>query len=124
MVAPCERLMECKEMKSRASTADSASAAFSTLCLCHHLQLHDTAILLLLKILAPLLHVDVIPRQHFIHGPMALRIERGIDAQVGERLPPDLGLEAFGPAIEPAAAPPGFFQSDRNPAIAARQYAF
>src|SRR5262249_705215 len=90
----------------------------------HHLELQQTAVLLLLEVLAALLDVDVVPRQHLVHRPGALRVERGVDAEVGEGLPPDFGLEAFGPAVEAAAAPPGFLERHRNAAVATRQDAF
>src|SRR5258708_6747197 len=76
----------------------------------HHLQLHDAAVLFLLQVFAPLLDVDVVPRQHFAHWPGALRVPCRINAKVGERLPPEIRLEALGPAVKPAAAAPGFFE--------------
>src|SRR5262249_1745664 len=68
--------------------------------------------------------VDVVPGQEFVHRPGALRVPRRVDAQVGEGLPPDFGLEAFAPAVEAAAAAPGFFQGDGDAAVPTRQNAF
>ena len=41
-----------------------------------------------------------------------------------KRLPPEVRLEALVPAVEPAAAPPGFFERRRDAPVAARQNAF
>src|SRR5262245_6168558 len=87
----------------------------------HHLQLEQAARLLLFEILAALLDVDVVPRQKLRQRSVALRVPRHVDAQVGERLPPELRLEALAPAVESGAAPPGLLQRRRHPPVAARQ---
>src|SRR5262249_15455181 len=62
--------------------------------------------------------------QHFAHRPVAVRIEVDVDVEIAEGLPPNFGLEAFAPAVEPAAAPPGFFEGHGDAAVAAREHAF
>src|SRR5258707_6086685 len=38
----------------------------------HHLQLQQTAILLLLQVFTPFFDIDMIPRQPFVYGPRSL----------------------------------------------------
>src|SRR5437870_5121023 len=71
--------------------------------ICHYLQLHQAARLLLLQVFASLLDVYVVPGQDLAHRPGAVRVPGHVDAQVSEGLPPDLGLEALAPTVKPAA---------------------
>src|SRR5207249_157413 len=89
----------------------------------HYLKLYRAPPLLLLQILAAFLDVDMIPRQHFRHRTAALRVPGRIDSQVGERLPPNVGLEGFLPTVQAAATAPRFLQGRRHTPVAARQYA-
>src|SRR4051794_11938066 len=94
-----------------------------SLCVGHDLELQKAALLLLLEELAPLLDVDVVPGKDLGHGPRPLAVPGRVDVEIAERLPPGLGLETLPPAVEPAAAPPGFLQRHRHAAVTAREHA-
>src|SRR5260370_1139837 len=46
------------------------------------------------------LGIDVVPRQHLGQRPGALRVPGHVEDEVGDRLPPDVGLEALAPTVE------------------------
>src|SRR5438552_3689200 len=102
----------------------TALGACLLLCVRHYFELQEAAVLLFLQEFAAFFHVDVVPRQYFGHGPGALRIPGGVNVQIAERAPPEVGLEALAPAIHAGAAAPGLFENHRNAPIAARQHAF
>src|SRR5260370_581296 len=78
-------------------------------CIRHNPQLHHAPFLFFFQILAALLDVHMIPRQQLGHRPRALRVRRGVDTEIREGLPPKGRFETLFPAVQPAAAPPGFF---------------
>ena len=52
---------------------------------------------------------------------LAVAVERDVDAQIVEGLPPETGVEILRPGVEPRTAAPGLLDRGGNPAVSARQ---
>src|SRR3954453_11308930 len=74
----------------------------------HGLELDHRAVLLLRKVVASVLDVDVVPGEHLVHRPLALAVEGNVDVHILERPPPEPGVEMLGPGVEPRPSAPGF----------------
>src|SRR5262245_9741796 len=79
----------------------------------HGFGLHQRAILLLGQVVAAVLDPEMVPGEDFLDGPRAVAVERDVDAELGERVPPKLGVEVLGPGVQPRAAAPGGLQRGR-----------
>src|SRR4051794_8537914 len=66
----------------------------------HHVELDQAPLLLLLQVGPALLDVDVVPRQQFADRSLAVDVEREVDPEVGDRVPPDVGPEALLPGVQ------------------------
>src|SRR3954463_7695611 len=104
-------------MRSRVQTGPSNGPG-------HRFELDDGAVLLLGQVLAPLLDVDVVPGEDLVDRPLPLAVEGDVDAEVLEGLPPELGIEVFGPGVEPGPASPGLLEPGGDAAVAPGQDAF
>ena len=43
----------------------------------------------------------MVPGKHLVDRPFAVAVEGDVNPQLGERLPPEPGIEVFAPRIEP-----------------------
>ena len=73
--------------------------------------------MLFFEIRAALFHVDVVPGEAVAQVVGVVVDLSGINAAVGEGLPPEVGLEMLAPAIHPRAAPPGEFDRVAQPPV-------
>src|SRR5262249_54536479 len=87
----------------------------------HGLELDDRAGLLLGEVFAAVLDVDVAPGEDLLDRPLAVAVEGEVDAEVGEGVPQEPGVEVLGPGVEPGAASPGGLERRRHAAVAAGQ---
>src|SRR5271157_379288 len=73
----------------------------------HGFELDDRPVLLLGKVIAAVLDVNMVPGQDFLDRALALTVKLDINAEIVKGLQPEFGVEVLRPGVEPGPAPPG-----------------